>query len=317
MPPENTQLKQTTEAQTEEQQEQASKEAETEFSSGFKKVRGDKLADDKGDKEEKDDEPAKAAAPAAATPEAAAPAADEWEGVSPAVRKRLESIDAMATRVRNVEGHIGGLNSTIKQLSNAGKAAAEDKGAAAPTDAQVATAAEDDAEWAKLREDYPEWAGGIDRQMAVIEKRILQKSQPQVDVGALRNELSAESAKQREEIRAEIREEMRVERKHPDYLDTINTPAFLEWFKAQPPVVQALSDSPRSKDAISLLDSYTEHKAAQAASTETPAEQSRREKTDKRLKAATVPKGSQQPPPPSAISDDEAFTRGFKKTRKA
>lgn len=311
--------------QTEEQKTKAEQDAEAAFSSGFKNIRGESAEEKpKAEKEEEpkeeeiEDDKAKAAAPVAEVKPAAQP--DPWEGVSPIVREHLEKLGQLPDRLRNVEGHIGGLKGTLNQMTVAAKAAATDKGAASPTEGQIAAAVADDAAFAKLKAEYPEWGNAIDQQMTVVEKRILQKVQ-KVDVSGLKNELTQESAKTAQQLRAEIsteiKEEMRLERKYENWRDTVNSSEFTEWLKAQPPVVQALTESARSQDAISLLDSFTEHQAAKAAIT-APAEKSRsKEKSQQRLSAATTPKGTAQPPQ-SGVSDEEAFNRGFKKhARKA
>ncbi len=346
MPPVNdTQL-------TEEQKTKAERDAEAAFSSGFKNVRGEEEKPDEEIKPDDDKPEEKAAAPAAvAKPEAAAPAADPWEGVSPIVREHLEKLGQLPDRLRNVEGHIGGLNSTVKQITTAAKAAATDKGAASPSEAQIAKAIDDDAEFARLTEEYPEWGNAINKQMAVMEKRIMQKV-PQVNVDAIRKDILKDSPGS-DQVLSQVEEVIPLYVKHPTWKKDIKSPEFHEWGLTGGPSVkdyneflnlgktepvkakEMLNDfirqfpnwwsekgskleSSSTDDAIALLDSYNEFKAAKAA-TPTPAEQSRRskEKSQQRLSAATTPKGTQQPPQPG-VSDEEAFNRGFKKqSRKA
>lgn len=354
--------------QTEEQKTQQEKDADAQFSAAFDKARGVKpeddkpegektvkaeKADDESGKDDRDDKGAAAPAAAEAKPAAAASAADEWEGVPKVVRDRLQALDTMSTRMRNVEGHIGGLNGTLQQLAKAGKTAATDKGAASPTDAQVEAAINDDEQFAELKKQYPEWAVGIEKQMSVIvaraEKEILKKVQP-IDADAMRNDarkVAAQTSQSLEEV-------IPLYVKHPAWKKDINSPEFMEFALTGGPTKEEfaefkqLESSNAAKaaervnefirkypnwwsdkgsrfiegdvdESISLLDAYAEHRAAKAASTDTPAEKSRREeKNQQRLKAATVPKGSQRPPTPGVISDNEAFERGFnKQARKA
>ncbi len=72
-------------------------------------------------------------------------------------------------------------------------------------------------------------------------------------------------ARDAENQRAEIAQaKMRVEREHPGWEELVLTPKFTSWKQAQPASVQRLADSPRSDDAILMLDLYKKDTAKQS-----------------------------------------------------
>jgi hypothetical protein len=48
-----------------------------------------------------------------------------------------------------------------------------------------------------------------------------------------------------------------VDMTHEGWEDTVKTPEFATWFKAQPAEVQVLAESVQARDAITLLDAYS------------------------------------------------------------
>jgi hypothetical protein len=164
----------------------------------------------------------------------------------------LESIVGQLTgRLRNAEGHIGGLNSQLKeQLKTAQKIDAA--GGTAPTAAEISAAQSDPQALADLERDYPEFAkavkGPMDAlrtQMAELQSKI---QQPPVQPDGFVS---------REEI-AQLRSEMKVESKHEGWQETVNTPEFHGWVAGVPREVQMLAVSKDPKDAIRLLDLFSE-----------------------------------------------------------
>src|SRR3990167_1216509 len=100
-------------------------------------------------------------------------------------------------RLRNMEGHIGGIKSSLQKLSasqkqqaanDADKAAAE-AGADAPTKAQVSEALANGEKFKALKADFPEWGDAMEESMAVFQAQ-LEKFKPSepVDVDGLKTE---------------------------------------------------------------------------------------------------------------------------------
>lgn len=212
------------------------------------------------------------AAPAATAPAApAAPAApvtqeDPYAGLHPAVAERLKSVDGLAQRLRQTEGHIGGLGSQLKDvqqenvrlktdLAAATKAAAA-SGAATPTTAAVQAAGKNSEKWKALQEQFPEWAEAVDERLGA----------PQVppDLDALRTQVRDEiTSDLTTRITADVRASIAAETEsrlvniaHRGWTDTVKTQAFVDWMGKQSPEVQALGASPVAEDAIQLLDSF-------------------------------------------------------------
>lgn len=329
----------TTEEQKKEQRELEQKEAEQGFNAGFQRARGEeppaekktdepKLGDNAHDDEdltagkqaaETDAEKqAREAAEEKAKEDADAKAAEDrqWAGVPEVVREKLlalethgrKSAEDGAKRLRNIEGHIGGLNSKLESALTTANAAAKDKGGeeAAPSKAQVQEALSDPEAWKRLKEDFPDWAGPVEKEFAALRSEIAKASKPAtVDVSGLKKEVAGEvnSAIAKGLDTAEERAFVRL--KYPDWRDTVKSPEFKAWFETQPDDVKALAASDSGNDAVKMLDAF-----------KTNREQSEdaRKRKQKRLEGNLTPMGSGAPPD-TGISDDEAFSRGFKRAR--
>lgn len=333
-----TQTTETTEEQQKAQRELEQKEAEQGFNAGFNRARGeeppaekpDKNAAGQGDDAQGNDEDstagqaaetdaekqAREAAEAKAKEDADAKAAEErqWAGVPEVVRDKLlaleansrKSVEESAKRLRNIEGHIGGLNSKLESALTTAKAAAEDKGGegAAPSKAQVQEALSDPEAWKRLKEDFPDWAGPVEKEFAALRAEIA-KAKPAVDVSGLKKEVAGEvnSAIAKGLDAAEERAFVRL--KYPDWRDTVKSPEFKAWFQGQPDDVKALAASDSGNDAVKMLDAYKTHREQ--------SEEARKRK-QKRLEGNLNPTGSGAPPD-TGISDEQAFARGFQRAR--
>lgn len=277
-----------------------------------------------------------AAAPAAEPAKPATP--DEWEGVQPKVRSTLESIsgrlgviDALAQRLKVTEGRVGALQS---QLATAKQVTQE--GGQAPSQAQIQAASQDLSKWKTLLEAFPDFKEGLEERFAAIDTAL--KQQKPFDADGLRSDLQGYvSASTRE-----LREFAKLDSKHGDWEDTINTPEFSEWaFSNGPtPTDQAQwrmlkADSPdkaeeffksfeqrypewwkekgshmastKAKDAIALLDGYQAHNQAVTE------KEKQKAKSAQRLGAAVTPTGAGAPPGHQEPDPEAAFSGGFKK----
>jgi hypothetical protein len=244
----------------------------------------------------------------------AKPAEDEWAGVAPKVRTELEALRGMVAKVekvpdrlRNIEGHIGGLVATTRELRAAldtARTAATAAGAKAPTDTEVKQAARNPELWKQLKEDFPVWADAIEPELADIRAAIAAVPRPQaVDVGALKGEVTKDLQPLLEAAAAHGRGMARIDRKYEGWEEMVKTPDFEAWVAAAPPETQALSRSSKPADAEKMLDAYAEHRKKQA-------EKAGR---TRRLDAVTAPRGTTAVTP--MTSDDEAFEQGYKEAR--
>jgi len=301
----------------------AAREAEQGFADGFNSVH--KAHDEKpSEKPEPESQPAEVKAPEKSATELAAEAkakeeterkaAEEkvWEGVPAVVRERLTALDALPGQVRNLAGHIGGLNSKLDGALTAAKAAATKAAGsgAAPTDKEVKAAMSNPKAWEKLKEDFPDWAGPVEEELGAIRAEIA-KAKP-VDTDALSKQVAQSLKPTLQESERRIREFTRVDSSHPDWEDTVKTPDFKAWLTTQPTDVQALAASDKARDAIKLLDAFKVKQTGKA--TLTPEEE--RLKKQQRLEQATTPKGAASPRP-STPSDEAEFAAGFNKVAKA
>jgi hypothetical protein len=181
-----------------------------------------------------------------------------------ALRDKIAGLEAMLTqlsgRVRNTEGHIGGLTSQIKAQVEAAKAV-QNSGGDAPTAKEIREAQGDPEALKRLTEDYPEFAKAlapaidavVSERMAKIETKFQQdndKPNPLSEIEKLRTELKLE----------------RIEAKHPGWqLEVENSKAELAgWLQRQPREVQMLAASQEPADAVRFLDLWKESRRPQA-----------------------------------------------------
>lgn len=166
----------------------------------------------------------------------------------------MESIiTQLSTRLRNAEGHIGGLNSQVKQQLEAAKQV-KAAGADAPSTGEIRAAQASPEAMAELERDYPEFAKALrpaieatlSQRMSEFEKRIPQsQAQPTGDFAS------------KQEIEA-FKAELRVESKHPGWQEIVAKPEFAGWLQQGPRELQMLAGSNNPIDAIRLLDLYSE-----------------------------------------------------------
>lgn len=179
---------------------------------------------------------------AAANTDAAAEA-DPWAGMSQAARDYVlgleQTIKQATQRLRNAEGHIGGLTSQLKQLSSAAQRV-DAAGGDAPSAQQIAAAQGSASAMQRLKTEYPEFGAAIDEALREQLASIPKVEAPK-DV-VTRAEL--------EEFRAITT----VEAAHPGWRDRVQTPSFQGWLSQQPVEVQQLAASDSPQHAIRLLD---------------------------------------------------------------
>lgn len=157
----------------------------------------------------------------------------------------LETMLSQVTqRLRNAEGHIGGLGSQLKQQIQAAQQLTA-KGGDAPTAGEIRAAQASPEAMARLKSDYPEFAeameSALNERLSSLEQRLSQQQQPQ------------QSGVTPAEIQR-LRSELSVEVRHPGWQDRVRTTEFMGWLQRQPREVQMLAASESPQDAIRLLD---------------------------------------------------------------
>lgn len=233
--------------------------------------------DDSNDPQDEELIPAEATAPAPAVKadaskgsEEAAPTAEQ------ALLDKINGLESMlgqvTTRLRNAEGHIGGLGSQMKQQLQTAQQVAS-KGGEAPTAGEIRAAQQNPEAMSSLKRDYPEFADAME---SALNERL----------SSMEQRLSAQQPQQaqqpgigREDINR-LRSEVAVEIRHPGWQDRVQTPEFVGWLQRQPREVQMLAASESPQDAVRLLDLHTS-----AASTATS------QRTQRLSAAAAIPTG--------------------------
>lgn len=196
-----------------------------------------------------------------AEPTDAAPAAQadaSTEGQAPSheqiLMDRIAGLETMlgqvTTRLRNAEGHIGGLGSQLKQQQQVA-AQVSAKGGDAPSASEIREAHSSPAKMEALKKDYPEFAdameSALNERLGSLEQQLkAAQQQPQQPNGVSQAEIQR------------LRAEMAVEVRHPGWQDRVSTPEFTGWLQRQPREVQMLAASESPQDAVRLLDLHSE-----------------------------------------------------------
>ena len=177
---------------------------------------------------------------------------DPYVGLSDYQKAKLIGLETqntqLANRLRNVEGHIGGLKSQIsaQQL-------AQNHRAQAANDLQQARGNPKAME--EWRETYPEFVDGVE---SLLQARLHE----------FRSELASNRAPQGvtpEQLDHRLNEHT-VEVMHPGWKADVLKPEFIGWIQQQAHEVRALASSPAAADAVRLLNIYKEglHSHSQA-----------------------------------------------------
>jgi hypothetical protein len=207
------------------------------------------------------------------------------EKIAPQMEQRLSG------RLRNIEGHIGGLKHNLNQLSTA-KAAAEAQGADAPTKAQISEATQSGVKLSALKEDFPEWAEAIEESMSAVASRI-----PQVDENAINERIRSSETRARQLARLDMA--------HPDWEQAIQSEQYQNWLSNQPNDIQALVNSENASDAIKVLNAYVD---STSASTPDLTAQSRQRN---RLESAVTPTAGGQATRRQPKTEHEEFLSAY------
>lgn len=232
--------------------------------------------------------------------EGAAAATEETgeTGVEPQEDDKFQELEnRLSTRMRNIEGHFGGLKSQITAALEA-RQETQASGGEAPTQRAIQEASKSSAKLDALKADFPEWGEALDEQFADLEERVTAKVG---NTGELETNLTQRLDQAVEMSGTRLREIIRVDAAYPDWEDTIETDKFSGWKAGQSQEVQDLADSPRAADAIKMLrmyDEYLERTAKKQAQTQ-------------RLEEAVMPTRGGTSQRAVGTTDEEDFLAAF------
>lgn len=220
------------------------------------------------------------------------PVVDPSTGKFDEIIARIDKFDA---RVRNVEGHIGGLTSQQKAFQETLQAAqqAAAKVTNAPTAAEVKDAAASPELWTALKADFPEWAAATE---ALLDSR-LSSLPAALDPDAVQKIVSEQVKGQTEAVRGEIIDSA-LDAVFPGWKDEVKTEPFGKWLEAQSTEVKALAESPKVGDAARMLRLYEASKDSSVTNSIT---QNRHSKLNAAASAPTKTVG--KAPGPKSVED--------------
>ena len=229
----------------------------------------------------------------------AEPETQEEPKIDP-MQELRDLVEKQNARIRNTEGHIGGLNHNLKLMQEtlaASKAAAQQV-SDAPTQDQVKEAMASPTEWESLKNEFPEWTTATEK---LIDSRMPKGNN--VDIEALSKQIAEQIRGENAAARKEIIESS-LDAVLPDWTEEVNTPEFKAWNASHTEEIQALSASDKVRDAAKLLRLYATHKSkSQTESKNTVAAR------QKRIEAAVTPKGTGGFTP--SRSDLDEFEAGY------
>lgn len=222
---------------------------------------------------------------------------DPLAGLPDVVKAKLAQIDQLAHanaqllhHVKTAEGRVAAMQREFQQARAAQQQVAPNQ---APSQGQMAVAAKNPEKWEQLKSDFPEWAGAMEEYVAAKLGGIQPQQGQSLDPRAVAMFVQQQVAQARSEMGRQM-EEARIEGKYDNWRETVNSTDFVQWFSVQPPDVRALADSPQARDAIRMLDMFSQAKSRSA-------EGIRQERGARLAAAATTRPG--QTPPPKTLGD--------------
>jgi chromosome segregation ATPase len=214
------------------------------------------------------------------------------------VLAKLEELDKISSRIRNVEGRYGSLNRDFSQLMELQKAR-EEKPEEAP--ASISDVVKSGEKVAALQEDWPELQEAIAEAAEAIERR--NAVTPDVIEKLQHSSLSAEEVDRKIN---EARNKARLDAAFPDWEKDINTNEFKSWFVLQSDEMKAKFNSPHVQDAAEVLSGWVESQAPQQQDTAAPSRQRNR------LDRALDPTDGKTPAPRAPrLTEQQEFEQGY------
>jgi len=194
-------------------------------------------------------------------PESKPEPVDPFQGLPPELLAKIEDLQKANEDLRNhvlsAEGRVAAWQREREEQKRLSQVAT-------PTQTDVAKATANPEKWEQLKQDFPEWAEAMEEYVGT---KVGQPSQ-----GVSEEQLNRLIEERTEKIRTEALEAIeyaKLETKHSDWRETINSDEFVKWIGAQPVDVYNLIDSPKAADATRVIDLF---KAARTPTTTTVAD---------------------------------------------
>ena len=219
----------------------------------------------------------------------------------------------IGTRLRNVEGSIGGMKQKLDTFSAAAKTA-ETKGAEAPNAQQLQDAAKSSEKLKALKAEFPEWGEALEETRDQVLSQIPKFNEVEYKQRISNLEKQAKNAEQRA-VNAEqqavrnaflARQMSRLDATYPEWETTIRSDEYKGWLSKQPQEIQVLTQSENATDALRVLDAYVAH----SGSTDLTAQKGRQSNT-KRLETAVTPTHGRTQTRSQPKTEHELFLEAF------
>jgi hypothetical protein len=187
---------------------------------------------------------------------------DPFAGLPPALMEKLNKIDDLQRANEDLKNHVKAAEGRVAAWQRERDQQRQQAEIVAPTKAEVSTASANPEKWNQLKDDFPEWAEAMEE---YVSSRVGQTGQ-----NVSSDQINTLIEQRTEQIRNETREAVeyaKLETKHEDWKETVNSPEFLSWMNEQPVSVYNLIDSPKAADAVKMLDLYKGAKKTPVLST--------------------------------------------------
>lgn len=178
---------------------------------------------------------------------------DPFQGLPPELLAKIDDLqkanEDLKNHVRAAEGRVAAWQREREEQKRLSQAAA-------PTQTDIAKATANPEKWDQLKQDFPEWAEAMEEYVGF---KIGQPSQ-----SVSEDQLNRLLEERTEKIRSEALEAIeyaKLETKHEDWRETINSDEFVAWIGAQPVDVYSLIDSPKAADAVKVISLFKASKA--------------------------------------------------------
>lgn len=168
-------------------------------------------------------------------PEPQPEVSDPLDGLPDAVKAKLAEIDELKKanaqllhHVKSTEGRVAAMQREAQIARQAAKAADD-----APTSGQIAAASKNPEKWEALKQDFPEWSEAMEEYVSAK-----LATQPRTESAVSAQQIAGYVQQQVAQTRAEMQkafEESRVEDRHGDWKQTVQTQEFVSWFQMQSP----------------------------------------------------------------------------------
>jgi len=186
---------------------------------------------------------------------------DPFQGLPPELLAKIDDLqkanEDLKNHVRAAEGRVAAWQREREEQKRLSQVAA-------PTQNELAKATANPEKWDQLKQDFPEWAEAMEE---YVGSKVGQTSQ-----GVSEEQLNRLIEDRTDRIRTEAMEAIeyaKLETKHSDWRETINSDEFVKWIGTQPVNVYNLIDSPKAADAVKVIDLF---KAVKTPTTTTVAE---------------------------------------------